>query len=1180
MIPFYNGSSLQNCAIVRFCNQPISEEADRRIALPRIQITSLTHRETISEISELINLISEPGWQSTLKREFIEGSGIDTDLFEAAISIIEDTGYWEPNELLGQNVSRQWQTRKPQSYGALAVLSNEDSSLWQAKPQNPRIDKKGKPQRYETPVGNGSRAFLPAVTVRIWSGIASKHNLEDKLPSWVKRAVADGNSSKKSSTDLPRIGGEILLPEREPRLKPTGFISLDTKLNPSLLKPCSRAINSTQPDGQKWSTETILADSCPLPCNPTGQEILETRSNIEAGISSATDTLFGSSPIKNGSNHAGCYQGKSFWTWVERHPEIQIIITEGGKKSLSLLSQGYVAIALYGVDGGGLFNEWINGEKLRKLKPELIADLQPFAVSGRQVTLAFDQDESTKTRSQVSAALDRLGGLLRGAGCKVSIAQWDGQNGRCKGVDDLIVSEGVAAWETALCGASSFSQWSIARRLTREVRRKPDLNIGDREFHEVADQLPKSGIVAFYGGKGSGKSKAIAELLKWQKWLSITHLSSLGRDQAAGWGGVFVNDGDRHGSKLLKDGVPVNGGSVCVPSLLKVSAVDADVLVLDETSATLEFILGSKLANKDGMRPLLLTEFYQRVRAARLVLLACADMSEEALQFIESIRGERAYLVKSERKALTYEATIIDGSLNAAIVLLQQRIEKSDNDTIFYINADSKARAEMFAELLGRDQTLLITGDTSGGEVQASFLASKGRDLPGLVAQGVRFIISSPSVTQGFSIEHHTDLIDSVWGFYSGCSISAHSIAQAPDRIRNSNIPRFFWIANKGSATSRLSKAQSITTFLKEFRQLNSAAARLVAHSLMPDTAIEVDRIDWQSQNLRMLAALEVRRNQGMFQLKETLIALLQKEGKRVSICKPQISKVELSAIGAIVNRASSAVKTRHHEAVVAAATIDKVEAKALSEQSEPLTPDQVLSLEKFYIAEFYRLDEVAVSDVAFDKKGATRSQIKALEAVLSPQLATETTARTINQNPENPQDWNPIVVRSRLQEQCGAAALMRGIVAGEVSVLTPELTSPIAAFIRAHEPEFRIAFNFRNVAALSDQQIMGEILSRHGIKTKRRGKVANKRYEVCKPELEAILSIVERRKTEVTPLLTLEVNQRGVTRSKSPENLEKWLTPESLNEIRELWKLADCPESQSALRQVIPIEVLERAIS
>ena len=128
MILLHHVLRLQFCANIQTCNRPISEEADRRIDLPGTPITSPTHREPTSEIIQSINLTSESGWAATIKREFIEGSGIAPELFEAAIDLIEDTGYWEPNELLGQNVSRQWQTRKPHSYTALAVLSNEDSS--------------------------------------------------------------------------------------------------------------------------------------------------------------------------------------------------------------------------------------------------------------------------------------------------------------------------------------------------------------------------------------------------------------------------------------------------------------------------------------------------------------------------------------------------------------------------------------------------------------------------------------------------------------------------------------------------------------------------------------------------------------------------------------------------------------------------------------------------------------------------------------------------------------------------------------------------------------------------------------------------------------------------------------------------------------------------------------------
>ena len=160
-------------------------------------------------------------FQSKIQHEFIDGSAISPELFAASIEFIEDRGRWESNYALNHKVSLQWQTHKPHSFGTIACLKNEDGRLWQAKAENPRFDsKKDKFQKYETPAESGLRAFTPAVTVRAWFETASKNNLEDTLPSWVKRAIADGDWNKKSSTDRPKIGGEILLPEPELRQKP------------------------------------------------------------------------------------------------------------------------------------------------------------------------------------------------------------------------------------------------------------------------------------------------------------------------------------------------------------------------------------------------------------------------------------------------------------------------------------------------------------------------------------------------------------------------------------------------------------------------------------------------------------------------------------------------------------------------------------------------------------------------------------------------------------------------------------------------------------------------------------------------------------------------------------------------------------------------------------------------
>jgi len=1010
-------------------------------------------------------------FQTKIQREFLIESAIAPDLFAAAIQLAKDTEIlpggdvaYPIHEALNWHVTR-FGAKARETLEAV-LFKNEDDSTWQAKLSR-SLEEDKKP--YLAPTGNGSRAFLPAVTVEVWYDIAKRHKLIDRLPEWVTVAYQNGSRALKS--DSRGFGARI--------------------------------------------------------------------------------------------------QGLSFWQWV-KEVELPIVLTEGGKKALCLLSHGYAAISLYGCTSGVSKYEWINGEKIRRLKSELIPDLQPFATPGRNFILAFDQDTKITARYKVTAALGELGRMLGQSGCDVKIAQWDKHDG--KGVDDLIAHCGIEAWEKSHSEAETYSQWSIANQLAREVRRTPDRNIGDREFVEIATELPTSGIVALHGGKGSGKSKAIGECLKLSRWLSITHLTSLGRDQAAGWDGAFINDGDRHGSKLLRDGMPVSGGSVCVPSLLKVQPIDAEIFILDEVTATLNFLLGSRLANKDGIRPLLLQEFIRRVQEARLVLIADADLTEEALQYIESIRGERAYLMRSERKALTYDATIIDASENGAIALLQQHVEQLPQGKIIYINTDSKALANSLAELLGQHQTLLITGDTSGGDIETSFLSSKGRDLPSLILQGIRFIISSPSVTQGFSIEHHTDLIDSVWGIYRGCSISAHQIAQAPDRVRDSHVPRYFWIAHKGSAYSKHSKAFTTSEFLKEFRQLNTTAARLVTHALTPEAATAAESIDWQSENLKMFAALETRRNRGMVALRETLIALLRKEGKRVKTIRPNFSKSELQAAKDAITKARHATDDRYCEAVASAFDLTPETAKALENQTEALTPDESLSLTKYYLKEFYELKTVTREDVKFDRQGRTRTEIKALEGLLYPDLATQRTARSINQNPEMPQDWKPDVVRVWLLEQSGAAEMIRKIAAGEIERLLPDQVQSIAAFVRSHSTEFRIAFGFRNVQLLSDQQVLGEILSRHGIHTGRCGNRNNRRYEVCKPELETLLAIIKRRRKAISPPEKIEGIPEGAI-AEDPFNSD------DLRDIRGLYESNSDPEARRMLQESIPPDLWERAI-
>jgi len=828
----------------------------------------------------------------------------------------------------------------------------------------------------------------------------------------------------------------------------------------------------------------------------------------------------------------------SFWDWLSDHPELEIIVTEGSKKSLSLLSQGYIAIAVYGVNAGYRVKDALG---IPFIKPALIPDLERFAVADRPIVLAFDQDSKIETRQKVSIALSRFGGALTTAGSHITIASWDGNLG--KGVDDLITNQGAAAWETSHRQALPLVQSNIITRLSSRVKRKGDLNIGDREFKEIAESLPVSGIVALLGAKGSGKSEAIGLLRGDRPWLSVTHRRSIGRDQASDWDGILLQDGDRYGTQALdRNGNPVTGASVCYPSLLGAERLGAKVLILDELTAGLEFILGSRLCNKNGLRPVLLTELDRRIREADLVILADADLTEDAIRHIETIRGERAYLVRSERKPLGYAVHNLTGKKNTALAEFISQVQAIPDGKLVYMNSDSRTLIDALETELSEQniKTLKITQETSGEDLQRRLTESKGAILPELAMMGVKLILSSPSITQGFSIKHHTDRIHSRWGIYTGGSISAQDIAQAPDRIR-SDAPLYLWVAERGGAYSQWGRSLNQKAWLKDFRTMGTASARLVLNSLSPETARSVEGTDWQSENLKMLATIEVSRNLGMMALRETVLAHLRLEGKQVNPFISTIAAEVVKQVGKAITSAAGKLKTVHAAAVEAAAARTEDEIKALEKKAEKesLSTEERLQVEKYYLALFYRLEKVTAVDVFADRGGRTKAQIRNLERVLDAAKAETYTAESIDRNASTPQDWSKAAVQSGLIEKSGAGELIRGIWRGEIIQLTPEIITPIYEFIQAHSEHYQRAFGWGGAMNISPMKTIGVILDWVGLKRKgQQLRIEGQRvrfYSIDLEQLEWLKIVIERRSNPVTDIQNLDLIQTSVTPLKPP---------------------------------------------
>ncbi len=110
---------------------------------------------------------------------FAKDRAIAPSSMAVATKVVENDRAHETYEVLGwQEPSVNYQTRKPHDFGSLLVFKNEDGTIFQAKPERPRTDEKGKLIKYETPKGSASRAYLPAVDKATRQKISEVHGVD------------------------------------------------------------------------------------------------------------------------------------------------------------------------------------------------------------------------------------------------------------------------------------------------------------------------------------------------------------------------------------------------------------------------------------------------------------------------------------------------------------------------------------------------------------------------------------------------------------------------------------------------------------------------------------------------------------------------------------------------------------------------------------------------------------------------------------------------------------------------------------------------------------------------------------------------------------------------------------------------------------------------------------------
>nr|WP_242037506.1 plasmid replication protein, CyRepA1 family [Coleofasciculus sp. FACHB-SPT9] len=883
--------------------------------------------------------------------------------------------------------------------------------------------------------------------------------------------------------------------------------------------------------------------------------------------------------------HLRRFEDKGFWAWVLEN-NLPIVLTEGSKKAGSLLSAGYAAVGLPGI--------W-NGRRVIGSIATLIPELQLFATEGRLIYFCFDHDTKPKTIAAVNSAIAKTGKLFVDAGCNVHVISWSAPE---KGVDDFIIANGQAAFDEVYSKALPLQQWQWTKRQERSLTHSPSVVLNVPDLSIIGLQVPDSGIVAIKSGKGSGKTKLIAQITDENPHLvSLTHRTFLGRSLAERLKYTWRTDCDKglgyyldsHGRQTWRIGS-------CVESLLSINPekfVECD-LVIDEVTQVLRNLLTSGTCNKDGMRPALLARLHWLIKVAKRIIIADADLDNFTLNYIRALRGDDApvYLIRNDYKSTGYPCTILDSPDHGAI--MNYAVSAVQAGKRLLISTDSKGASEIVSELVVAgvklERILVINGDTSEQAIQREYVSQINKRV-----SNYDVLIATNSLGTGVSIEQ--PWFDEVIGIYYGV-LGDGDIAQAQARVR-APIRRTMWIAKRGKNFNRVSKSEYPSVVKQTLKTRWEGEVALIRSSLNPDLVPFVDApIDWDGcPHKQLWAQAAADTNFAMWNLRDCVIARLKHEGNQVQVISSETTK----DFKTLVKEIKQQIKLNHYNEV-ATATILSPEEREPLQARECHSTEERLNLEKTAIAEFACTDEVSPELVeAYPKLAAAFPRYEDLRYNLAIARDERAIARQVKWGqglfiPDLPTREQERIIRERL----GLIEWIDRLLAGET--FTNEDLEPLGKLVRNYYRQvnevLKLGFS-PDCKQWSNVRIFNKLVKQLGIPTvtKRLGKEKVATTSLDLERWKLVERILERREAQrqllnqqkefvTSPMVVEEMKQvRGDNGSyinkqvsMSPQSnvtpmqieTERAFTQEEIQDGANLLMMADTPELVIAVFDVL----------
>jgi Domain of unknown function (DUF3854) len=577
-----------------------------------------------------------------------------------------------------------------------------------------------------------------------------------------------------------------------------------------------------------------------------------------------------------------------FWQWV-LEKQIPIVICEGVKKAATLLTYGYPAIALPGINSGYRVVRDLQGNTIgRNLIPELVI----FANRRQELSICFDYEANPRKAKLLDTAIVHLGELLLQLNCTVKVVKLPGEE---KGVDDFILAQGISAFREISQQSLELEVYLAQAKRHGELTHPISLLVESRYLHGL--NLPTSGIVGIKSAKGTGKTTALIPIVALAQEhnrpvLLLTHRIQLGRFLCERIGVNWINQ------QLPKQ--PSDSLGLCLDSMWKLNPHDWDggIIILDEVEQSLWHLLHSSTCKK---KRLAILKTFQHLIARvietnGLVIAQDADLSDISIDYLKRLASNESepwIAINQWQAERGWDVHFYDNPNPTALIhQLEQDLRAGFK---CYVTTDSRSGRygsdtidryikQTLQELENSyTKTLVVCSHTTNtvGHPAVDFVSEINTQAPEYDA-----VFVTPTLGTGVSID--VKHFDRVYGIFQGV-IPDPEVRQALARVR-ANVPRHLWCAKRGMGTigSGSNNYRSLAYWYQENYKENYAL-------MCPLTRIDVDLpFVFDPIHLRTWAKFAARVNASITLYRDAVKAGLLGEGHQIHLVNEDRDKESL----------------------------------------------------------------------------------------------------------------------------------------------------------------------------------------------------------------------------------------------------------------------------------------------